>query len=81
MISQSEYRKFRGEGLRAVIDDGELPELPDVWHDVAPGTHIVDEDDMPEPSSQRTVSPRTLVVALAIVGIAIGGLIVLISLT
>ena len=82
MISQREYREFRGEFLGAVVDGGELPELPDAWHHVAPGTHIVDEDEIPpipSISSKRSLSPRMMAVALAVLGIAIGGLIALMN--
>jgi len=82
MISHREYREFRSEFLGAVIDSGELPELPDAWHHVAPGTHIADEDEipaMPSISSKRSLSPRIMAVALVVLGIAIGGLIALLK--
>lgn len=80
MISQREYREFRSRFLRAVMEGSELPELPDAWHHVAPGTHIADDEELPEPVIVKPArSPRLLAFALFVLGIAIGGVIALIN--
>ena len=77
MITQSEYREFRGKYLRAVIQGDELPELPDAWHHVPPGTHIThEEDELPPIGDAHTLTPRTIAVVVAIAVVAIGALFV-----
>jgi hypothetical protein len=82
MISQNEYREFRREYLRAVINGGELPELPDAWHHVAPGTHTVteEEEEVPLSTGPRNLPPLVVAVALTAVVIVIGGWILMINL-
>ncbi|MDH3714197.1 MAG: hypothetical protein OET44_10160 [Gammaproteobacteria bacterium] len=81
MISQSDYRDFRCEYLRAVINGGELPELPDAWHHVAPGTHTAtaDDDESTLTTGPRNLPPLVVAVALAAVVIVIGGWILMIN--
>lgn len=81
MVSQSAYRAYRGDYLEALIKDAELPELPNEWHEVAPGTHsAAAEQEEPDTSAKSSV-PRTVVVVLAVVALAIGGLIALMDLS
>ena len=80
MITQSEYREFRGRYLRAMIQGEELPELPDAWHHVPPGTHIThEEDEMPPLDGAQTLTPRAIAVVVAIAVVAIGALFMLIG--
>lgn len=82
MISQEQYREFRGEYLRAVINGGELPELPDAWHHVAPGTHTAtdEEEEAPLRTGKRNLPPLVVAAALTAVVIVIGGWILMINL-
>ena len=78
MISQSEYRDFRREYLQAMIHGDELPELPDAWHHVPPGTHTMhEEDETPELEQAQPLSPRVIAVVIAIAIVAIGAFYVL----
>lgn len=80
MISQSEYRHYRHEYLEALVADAELPELPEAWHQVVPGTHTSSPaEDEPVAAGKRSL-PRTIVVFLAVAALAIGGLIALFDL-
>lgn len=78
MITQSEYREYRREYLEALIRGDELPELPEAWHQVPPGTHTVHaEEEPPPPLAARSLKPRTIAVVLAIAVVAVGALLVL----
>ena len=85
MITLSEYREFRCKYLRAVIGGGNLPELPDAWHRVAPGTHITTIEDEPPLAPAITVSgtrnlpPFVVAVALAALVVVIGSWIMFIN--
>lgn len=78
MITQSEYREFRSRYLHAMIQGEELPELPEAWHHVPPGTHIThEEDDLPPADDAHALTPRAIAVVLAIAVVAVGALFVL----
>ena len=81
MISESEYREFRRMYLCAMLEGEELPELPDAWHHVPPGTHTLgEEEESTVPNNARALTPRLIALVLAIAVVAIGGLIALIDL-
>ena len=83
MISQIEYRDYRRDYLAALTNGGELPDLPDEWHQVVPGTHtakMAEEDHPPQPPVKRSL-PRTIAVFLAVAALAIGALVAMINLS
>ncbi|NIQ24945.1 MAG: hypothetical protein GTN92_21550, partial [Pseudomonas stutzeri] len=70
---------YRRTYLEALLLGHELPELPDAWHQLSPGTHTAPmAQDEPDPVPSRSL-PRTIAVVLAVAALAVGALIVLVD--